>query len=663
MNKQQAALEALDAAVAGVEAARDLVRDSLLPRTPVESDLALEWIIRNRVDSGIGTSWQVDPAALPPPVADELRDRYRHQHHLLFQGFGQGVPGIPGRGYYTEGHKFGPTAVYVDALSGWRWLNKGGDWVDADLKPQGPKPWAMSMQTGKMVAGETQVLSMDVTTLLQRPAWAAWLIRCPNAQRRILGTGAGRPGVMLTYDDGTSEFLVATVVASNGSGKTIPDLRSEQVVLPAMVEFKRPEKAFVSAVLTITMTGGEWASSNGPARFEIFPLTPPLNGDRVTQGLAENYPLDEGIAEHPSVIHAHRYLASGKLSDFVSNFVGNTDNEAVFDPGLIAGTGPSDLTKLPHVGQGLWVGITNKWSYAKAGAPLFEPLHPDLGAIRVHMTPHQYKGADGKLRDVQHGDVVGYGGTLSSHAFLYMPADKIYKQRRLFTRVYMRISYPRGRPTPATRRQGWADKVGGQAKWNELGGKFGLTPGGHHNAYGGYSGTAGGGRGTQFRQGWIECAEDIGGPGEGGWYVSWHLYDYGFAQPPGHVYAAALAHEYAWGQRGGLGSVLYAGHWYCVETECLLNDVTDTTWAEDGELRTWIDGRLVFERTGMVFRTVPVLKAAYKYGTSRPIHPLGHVYAGMNIFHGGVTPDSHERFLDFTGLVVSESHIGPMKGL
>lgn len=648
-------------ALASIRTAVDVLYDSLIERTSVESDAPLAWLVRNRVDAGIGMGWRVDPATLPPPV-NELKDRYRHQQPLLFQGYGAGVPGIPGRGFYAAGHQFGPTAVYVDALSGWRWLNKGGDWVDADLTPQGSKPWAVALQTGTMVKGETQIHTLDVTALAKRPGWMAWLIRCPNAERRLIGTGAERPGVMYTYEDGTTDFQVATVVAANGGGSTVPDLRSTIAVLPCMVEFKRPVAPIKSAELTIVITGGEWLPRGGPARFEVFPLIPPLNRDAPTSGLASDYPLDLGVNAHPQVIHAHRYVADASLSDFVSDHRVNTDDERNFDPGLIAGTGASDLTKLPHVGLGKWVGITKAWSYVRPGDAGFEPLHPDLGAIRVSMRPDQIKGANGELRDIQTGDVAGYGGTLSSHAFLFLPPGRIYTQPRLFTRHYMRLSYPRGRPTPASRIQCWADKPGGQAKWNDLGGKFGLTPGGHHNGYGGYSGTAGGPRGTQFRSGWIECAEGIGGPGEGGWYVSWHLYDYAY-NPPGYNYGASLAHEYAWGQRGGLGSVIYAGHWYCIEQECLLNSVDGDQWLPDGELRTWLDGRLVYERTGMVFRTLPVLNAPFKAGTSRPITPLGHVYAGMNIFHGGVTDDSVYRDLDITGVVVAESRIGPMAGL
>ena len=642
--QQRAALLAIDSAVVAVVEAARVLRESLAD--PVEPPAPVD-----------------PPVSVDPPVPTQPRGKYRHEQRLLFQGFGQGVEGIPGRGMYTEGHKFGPTWVYVDALSGWRWTNRGGDWVDIDGTPQGPNPWAAALQPGAMTAGEVVTLVVDVTQLARRDSWAAWLIRCPNAQRKLLGTGDNRPFVRYDYTDGTFEVRIATVVAAVSSGTTIPDLRKELATFPVLVEFERPTKPIRTATLDIQMTGGEWASSGGPARFEVFPLTPPLNSDPVTFGLASAYPLDAGINAHPQVIHAHQYSATGTLSDYVSTFGANTDNEANFDPGLIAGTGPSDLTKLPHVGQGLWVGITKEWTYQRPGDAGFEPLHPALGAICVNMKPHQYRSADGTLRDVQHGDMAGYGGTLSSHAFLYMPADRIYKQRRLFARLYMRLSYPNGKPTPASRRQVWADSGKTQSKWNDLGGKFGLTPGGHHNTVGGYSGTAGGGYGTQFRHGWTECAEGIDGPGEGGWYVGWHLFDYGSRNPPGHNYANALTHETAWGQRGGFGSVLYADHWYCVETECLLNDVTPTAWAADGELRAWIDGRLVFERTGMVFRTLPVEPMPYRAGYSRPISPLGQVYAGMNVFHGGVTPDSVRRNLDFTGVVVAESRIGPMAGL
>lgn len=618
-------------------------------------------------------------AVIPTPIVQPV-GKYRTEQPLLFQGVGQGVPGIPGQGTYTMGYRYGPTSVYVDAQAGWRWANKGGDWVDKDSVAQGTKPWAVALQSTTMVAGQVLALEFDATELCNRKSWLAWVIRCPNAQRKMLNNEVSKPYIVYNYIDGTSESQPATIVASNGSGKSTPSLLDALAMFPVMVEFVRPTKELVKATLKFSITGGEWASSGGPARFEVFPLTPPVNTDPVSYGLASGYQLDAGINSNPAVIHAQQFTVDGKFTDYVSSFVGNTDNEMVFDAGLIDPTQPRDLTKLPNVDLGKWVGNTSTWKYLKPGDPDFVPLHPELGAMRVQMKPSQFKGVDGTIRDVQHGDVAGYGGTLSSHAFLYMPPEKIYKQRTLFTRNYVRLSYPNGKPTPSSRKQVWADKVGGQAKWNDLGGKWGLTPGGHHNTLGGYSGTAGGAYGTQFRSGWQECAEGIDGPGEGGWYISFHLYDFGNnRQPPGHNYGALQAHDYCFGQRGGLGSVMYANYWYCIELECTLNNVDQPArladgslhivngiqqfWTPDGELRAWIDGRLVYEKTGLVFRTLPAVSALPKYGISRPISPIGHVYAGMNIFHGGVSPDSWYRNLDFTGVVVSEARIGPMAGL
>ena len=604
--------------------------------------------------------------------------RYRYEQPLLFQGSNGPLPSVlPAGAPYVDGLKCGPTRDYVDSQAGWAWRNRGGDWIDASGVSQGARPWASWTQTAKMIAGQTATVTMDVTAVARRGSWMAMLLRCPRAQRKIRSVGTSRPKVTYIYQDGTSEVQVATVMAYVGSTGELPSLLLNPMPLPLFMEFRQPTKPVRTASLTMQMTDGQWGSYGGPAELQLMVLAPPINADPITSGSAQRHVLDESLHVEPGVIHVHRYLADSRLEEFVHGQSVNTDNEANFDPNVIDSTMPQDLSKLPHAAYGKWVGMTQGWSLVKPGDTDFVPLHPSLGAIRIKMKKAQIKGADGVARPIQHGDVVGYGGSLSSHAFLFLPADRIYRQRRLFVRHYMRLTYPGGKPRPTDRKQVYIDRAGGQIKWSDLGGKFGLTPGGHHNSYGGYSGSAGSGRGTQFRSGWLECTEGVDGPGENGWYASWHLYDYNWMAIPGHKYVASAKHEYCWGQRGGLGGVLYAGHWYCVELECLLNSVdqpavlADGTphvvdgvrqfWTPDGELRVWIDGRLAFERTGMAFRSLPVLDSPYRAGYSRPISPLGHVYAGMNIFHGGVTQDCVDRHLDITGLAVSESRIGPMR--
>ena len=69
-----------------------------------------------------------------------------------------------------------------------------------------------------------------------------------------------------------------------------------------------------------------------------------------------------------------------------------------------------------------------------------------------------------------------------------------------------------------------------------------------------------------MRHAWSECDAGQGGPDEGGILCGWHLYDFGRANPEGHIYAAESQRRNNWGQQGGLGSVFYAGRWYCIET-------------------------------------------------------------------------------------------------
>ena len=63
--------------------------------------------------------------------------------------------------------------------------------------------------------------------------------------------------------------------------------------------------------------------------------------------------------------------------------------------------------------------------------------------------------------------------------------------------------------------------------------------------------------------------------------------------------------------RGGYNGKLYDsreplfvdGAWHCVEAMFKLNsvDAKAGTWRSDGELRGWFDGKLVIERTDVVF--------------------------------------------------------------
>jgi hypothetical protein len=196
-----------------------------------------------------------------------------------------------------------------------------------------------------------------------------------------------------------------------------------------------------------------------------------------------------------------------------------------------------------------------------------------------------------------------------------------------------------------------------------MAGKFGIQPS-HATTYGGVSGSSGGGRGWQMRWAWSDCEADVGGPNEQGLLPGWHMHDFQGANPDGHRYGSHQGHGgSSWGQQGPRGAVLYAGHWYCVETELKLNTVNpaDNSWRADGVLRTWIDGVLAFERTGMVFRTLPLHQPAYNGTFIRPFRELGVKELWWNWYHGGTTQSTVRRTMFVTGLVWARARIGPMR--
>ena len=145
--------------------------------------------------------------------------------------------------------------------------------------------------------------------------------------------------------------------------------------------------------------------------------------------------------------------------------------------------------------------------------------------------------------------------------------------------------------------------------------------------------------------------------------MGWHLYDFQTSNPVGYRYGAEPQNRNNWGQIGGHGAIMFAGRWYCIETEVKLNSVnqSDNTFQPDGALRTWIDGKLSYERTGMVFRTLPVYAPAYRSEYLRPMRQLGVTDLWWNWYHGGTTQSTVARTTFVTGLVWGRERIGLMK--
>lgn len=98
--------------------------------------------------------------------------------------------------------------------------------------------------------------------------------------------------------------------------------------------------------------------------------------------------------------------------------------------------------------------------------------------------------------------------------------------------------------------------------------------------------------------------------------------------------------EWGWGL--GPSGLLLKNRWYSVEQQLKLNRPGQS----DGELRAWIDGELVFEKTGLRFRDVADLKIESLW---------------MNVYHGGTAKPAADLSLFIDNLVIARSYIGPLR--
>lgn len=555
---------------------------------------------------------------------------------------------------------FGPTRRYVDFHTGWEWSQPGGDWIDRNLTRHGTQPW-LSVPVDKAIgATAAAAYSADISAALQfvqtTQRWCAFMLTAKNAERAIAGVDNSAhtaPFIDVTYSNGLRARLACRLVALNSASSTGPATTSADYPLPVFVEFERPTHAVLAATLNFVVTQ-HW-SGNNPL-LEAFVLDPPVSTSFGPPGIAALAGrADDGITTLAPVIGAHRYIDGAVLSDFVHAGDGNFGVERNYDPALF-GTGPTDVMKFPHTGLGKWVNADSRWAlvdstYTGEG---FAPLASGIGALRIHMPAEP---------GVHDGSIVGYSGTLAGNAKLFLPEPLFGRLDRLFVRYYVRLGLPL--QTPVEKRYHvYHDDTNSPNRfaWTDYSGKFGIGPD-HTTSYGGVSGTSGGGRGWQMRLGWAECDAGTGGPDEGGWAPGFHLYDYLTNNPPGYNYGAMqTSAEERWGQRSGVGGVLYAGRWYCIETELKLNTISTAAprFTPDGELRAWVDGRLAYERTGMVFRT-PRDAFAFDSESLRPCRELGIAALWLNWYHGGKTVATIDRTLFYTGLVWSTQYIGPMK--
>jgi hypothetical protein len=634
--------------------------------------ISRRWFIKGTVVNATGQLWgcggggagqtaaptEPIPGSPPAPPTAVTAGKYRFNQPYLLQA----VPSKHITHRLPEGwdylwDRFGPTYKAADSHTGWLWTKPGGDWIDATGKRDGTSPWfSIPVNKGEgsnLIANYDGDVTLVARYVQEQQRWFALILLPKGAPRTIAGTTSvehAAPYIEVTYSDGQKAKLEARVVAENSRSSAMPNTTAASYAMPVFVEFDIPRSKVESARLFFTITQ-HWSGAN--PTIEGFLLDPPITAEDASLGLAATVgTLDAGIEGQPAVIGAHRYLDGKSLSDFVHDGEKTYSAEKNYDPAIF-GTGPTDTSKFPHAGLGKWINAGDSWSMVASGysGDGFKPLAPGLGAIRLHMPAHA---------GVRDGSLVGSSGTLAGDAKIFLPEALFGYLGRIFVRYYFRLGTPY-RADVAKRFEVYQEP--GQTEWTTYAGKFGIGP--DHSTYaGGVSGSSGGGYGWQMRLSWYECDAGTSGPDEGGWAPGFHLYDFNFRNPPGHNYGQGDGGiPELWGQRGGVGGILYAGHWYCIETELKLNTVMPTApgYVADGELRAWVDGRLAYQRTGMVFRTLPLAPQPYNASRTRACRELGVQGLWLDWFHGGKTVATFDRTSFYTGLVWSKEYIGPMK--
>lgn len=599
-------------------------------------------------------------------VIDQQYGKYRYQSPQLFQTAAAAVyPTRVSGGADLDLDTNSPRYYFV--ANGWKWDTPGGDWIDATGTRQGVVSW-INLNADK-VSGSNAIASYstDCTAIMQyiqaNNRWNAMYMSC-QASRSLAGvfsTTQPKPVINVVYVGGATETLACTTTARSTLGSSTPISTTEAIGLPAFLEFKRPAAPIQSATLEFTFVT-HWADG-GPA-VSLYVLDPPINTNPTVMGIANTAELDVGLPSDPSIIGVHRYVDGVSLSSFTETSPA-VSSASAFDPYIYQGSPTHDYTKLPHRGLGKFINPPAEWAmvtsaYSGEG---FEALAPGMGALKVPML-HNPEVVDGFNNNK-------YGGTSGSAAYIFMPEPLFGYLDHIFVRYYMRIGTPNGRPyrMPKDQMYQMSQAPGTAWLWPNVSGKTGITPS-HMTTQGGNSGGSGGGWGWEMRHSWSDCVSDDNGPEVGGWQMGMHLDDYKDHNPPGHWYCGACTNsiDESWNQKGGLGGTLLADKWYCVETELKLNTVFPEApgYTPDGIIRVWVDGRLTYEQTEKVFRSLPLMadtgpNPPYNPAYMIPIRELGVKALWFNWYHGGMTQNTILRTMFVTGVAWGTEYIGPMK--
>jgi hypothetical protein len=604
--------------------------------------------------------------------------RYRSTQPLLLQSVDalsrpSTIGGSPWAPDESEG--VGPNSTYVSWATGWKWGVPGGRFVDANMTVQGSVPWASVAANGSGAVS----YPLNLTSLAQAAAanglWMAIRLQESGGDRSMAGRAASvRNTITYTYSDSSSTTHDATCVAFAGGSSDVPNTALAVVPLPCFVEWPKPDPAKTLSTAIASIRIEEHFS--GACNLQAFMLAPPLNTQPETgaNGLASQAgAFDAGLAAVPGVNWSLRFLDADPESTYIVRApTVNLFSESYYDPGMYGGV--TDLTKLPHAYGGvplagkIFVPTGNEGKAQNITKRTRAELQTLYGLGPLGVGAEGIGGLEVKIpaQAPANGGAIDNLGGFGARAKIFNTATQYGEQDRVFTRSI--VSMHSALDRAANSRGEFLQS--GNPVYETCGGKWGCMPD-SSNSFGGSRGSVefggGGGVGNLIRMMWIQKLAGVDGPDKNSILIGLHLLDdwRGDNNPVNHRYGKVgdLGHrvneDERFGQIGGLGASLRLGQRYQLETEIKLNTVNPNgTWIADGEIRAWLDGKLVFEWTGLVLRTLPRATYVYDPSSLRPAKSLGFTGHTINHFHGGQTPNSRDLVTIYELMSSGSSRIG-----
>jgi hypothetical protein len=476
----------------------------------------------------------------------------------------------------------GVSCRHFDVALGQLWPDGGARWVDAAGAAQGAR--AFDTQSVELRGGKPTV-RWNITALVR--GWASGSF--PNEGLLLAGTGPAAGGVQFHARDSTDVGLRPSLQVTYLSGGS--ELLS--AAADADLECSTHAGTGPAAVLNV-----------GPKTVTVmrFDLT------RLRKGRATDVKSAELIlVRTPTAAWAAGTLAVFRLSTPYSEAL------PAVQSGLAAAyPGDRGIDKHPDVlfvDRFEAVQLDSKWTVGdKEVRLLLEPMpaqppgpgaEPPSAAALPAIAPYSLRGV------VPAGKNTGMDLRYDFKKRGQAEPDEVYM------RYYLRL----GR------------------EWRTMG-DTGKLPG----LSGTYGKVAWGGRGWDGQLGWsargsFRKAPSVDHPMFGRVALASYVYH-------SKADAGGYGEIVTWGGAQG-AAFIETERWVCVEQFLKLN----TPGQEDGVLKAWVDGRLVYERNNFRFRDNPQVKIEN---------------AWMDLYYGGPNPSPRNYSMHIDNVVIAKSYIGPM---